>query len=133
MTILKDLAVVIDTYTDRNGAEKKKWLTIGQLHSSKEGREYITLEPHINLAAIPRKDGDSRVYVSMFEPKAKGDAPAAAPAQSAKPAPAAGMDDDVPFVFNMNSVSDIMGAPKSLMRARHGKRMLLLQANKADC
>lgn len=97
MTILKDLAVVIDTYTDRNGAEKKKWLTIGQLHSSKEGREYITLDPHINLAAIPLKDGDSRVYVSMFEPKAKVDAPAAAPAQSAKPA-AAGMDDDVPFM-----------------------------------
>jgi hypothetical protein len=99
MTILKDLAVVIDTYTDRNGAEKKKWLTIGQLHASKEGREYITLEPHINLAAIPRKDGDSRVYVSMFEPKQKDGAPAAAPAQSARPAPAAGMDDsDVPFM-----------------------------------
>jgi hypothetical protein len=96
MTILKDLAVVIDTYTDRNGAEKKKWLTIGQVHSSKEGREYITLEPHINLAAIPRKDGDSRVYVSMFELKARDGAPAA-PAQSAKPAPA--MDDsDIPFM-----------------------------------
>ena len=96
MTILKDLAVVIDTYTDRNGAEKKKWLTIGQLHASKEGREYITLEPHINLAAIPRKDGDSRVYVSMFEPKQKDGAPTAQ-AQAAKPAAGAGMDDDIPF------------------------------------
>ena len=96
MTILKDLAVVIDTYTDRNGAEKKKWLTIGQVHSSKEGREYITLEPHINLAAIPRKDGDSRVYVSMFEPKARGDAPAAAPRGTPQTPPP--MDDDVPFM-----------------------------------
>ena len=43
------------------------------------------------------------------------------------------LDDDVPFAFNMNTVSDTVGAPKGLMRARHGKGMLLLQANKADC
>jgi single-strand DNA-binding protein len=42
------------------------------------------------------------------------------------------MDDDIPFAFNMNTVSDAMGAPTGLMKARNGKRMLLLQANKAD-
>lgn len=68
--ILKELVVVLDTYTNSNGEEKKKWITIGHLHSTKDGlREYITLEPHINLAAIPRKEGDNRVYVNLFEPR----------------------------------------------------------------
>lgn len=44
-----------------------------------------------------------------------------------------GMEDNIPFAFNMNTVCDTMGAPIGLMRSRHGKRMLLLQANKADC
>jgi len=100
MTILKDLAVVQETYTDRNGEQKKKWLNIGQLHEH-EGREYIVLYPHINLAALPRKEGDSRLFVSMFEPKAKeGEKPAqtASKAPANKPA-ASGFDDDsdVPF------------------------------------
>lgn len=46
------------------------------------------------------------------------------------------MEDDVPFLFNMNTVSDILGAPRSLMRAnraKDGEKMLLLQANKTDC
>lgn len=42
------------------------------------------------------------------------------------------LEDDIPFAFNMNSISDAMGKPKGLMRARNGKNMLLLQANKTD-
>jgi len=95
--ILKELAVVLDTYTNSNGEEKKKWLTIGHIHQTKNGdREYITLEPHINLAAIPRKEGDNRVYVNLFEPRK--DKPEAQP--SKKPghdAPASFDDHDVPF------------------------------------
>ena len=92
--MIKELVVVIDTYTDRNGNEKKKWLKVGELHQSKEGREYITLEPHINLAAIPRKEGDSRIFVSMFEPKAKDEPAKPAPGHDA---PAAFDSEDVPF------------------------------------
>lgn len=42
------------------------------------------------------------------------------------------MDDDIPFLFNMNTLCDTMGAPKALWRAKHGKGMLLLRANQAD-
>ena len=105
MTILKDLAVVQETYTDRNGEQKKKWLTIGQIHASNEGREYIVLYPWINLAAIPRKEGDSRLFVSIFEPKVRDEVKPAhevKPAQTAskapaKPEPAFDNDSDVPF------------------------------------
>jgi single-strand DNA-binding protein len=43
------------------------------------------------------------------------------------------LEDDIPFAFNMNTVCDTMGQSRGLMKARHGKRMLLLQTNKADC
>lgn len=88
--IIKELAVVIRTYTDRDGHEKKVWKNIGAIHTSKEGREYMVLDPLINLAAIPRKEGDDRVFVSMFEPKDK----------PVKPAQSGGFDDvkdDIPW------------------------------------
>lgn len=31
------------------------------------------------------------------------------------------MEDDIPFIFNMNTVTDVMGEAKGLIRARHGK------------
>lgn len=71
MTIVKELAVVTRIYTDKQGNEKKVWKNIGAIHTSSKGSEYIVLDPLINLAAIPRKDGDDRVFVSMFEPKEK--------------------------------------------------------------
>jgi hypothetical protein len=68
--IVKELAIVTRVYTDRDGKEKKVWKNIGAIHEH-EGRQYITLDSLINLAAVPRKDGDDRVFVSMFEPKPK--------------------------------------------------------------
>ena len=67
--IIKELAVVKSTY-EKNGETKKVWMNIGQVHEH-EGREYITLDPTVNLAALPRKQGDDRLFVSMFEPKQK--------------------------------------------------------------
>lgn len=44
----------------------------------------------------------------------------------------ADMDDDVPFLFNVCSVRDTMGAPKSWWRARYGKGLSILRANKTE-
>lgn len=71
MTILKTLSVVASKYTTKDGQEKTRWLTVGHLHEGTKG-QYITLDPTINLAAIPRKEGDDRVYVNLFDPKPKG-------------------------------------------------------------
>lgn len=89
--IKKNLVIVADTYTDRNGNEKKKWQTIGQLHEGKHG-DYITLDPLVNLGAIPRKEGDSRVYVNLFDIKDRGDG-GNAPRQDAPP----DLNDDIPW------------------------------------
>ena len=45
------------------------------------------------------------------------------------------MDDDIPFLFNLNAICDTMGLSKSIHRSKYGKngkRMHLLQANQAD-
>jgi len=91
MTILKNLVVKNGSYTTRDGQEKHRYLTIGQLHSGQNG-EYITIDAHINLAAIPRKDGDTRVMVSLYEPREAGEKPRSAPAKGGDFA-----DDDIPW------------------------------------
>lgn len=94
--ILKELAVVADVYKDREGNDKKVWKNIGAIHATKDGKQYMTLDPMVNLAAVPRKEGDSRVYVSMFEPKAK-QALAAAQSSPTGNSGFSDMDDDLPF------------------------------------
>lgn len=92
MTIIKNLSVKNGSY-EQNGQTKHRYLTIGHLHSSKDGNEYITLDAHINLAAIPRKDGDTRVMVSLYDPKPRD---GEAPKQSAAVVDD-GFGDEIPF------------------------------------
>lgn len=85
MTILKELTIATGKYTDQTGAEKTRWKTIGHLHDGSKG-QYITLDSLVNLAAVPRKDGDDRVYVNMFDPKPKDGQRPSKPAPKAAPA-----------------------------------------------
>lgn len=89
MPIKKNLVVVTGTWTNRDGETKKNYKTIGQLHEGSNG-DYITLESDVNLAAYPRKEGDNRVMVSLYDPKPREGAPARTP----PPAPARSVDDD---------------------------------------
>jgi len=91
MTILYELSVVTGQY-ESGGEVKKRWQNIGHLHESSDGRQYITLNPVINLAAIPRREGDDRVYVNLFEPKKK-ESGKASPATKFQQVP----DDDLAF------------------------------------
>ena len=88
--IKKKLVVKNGSYQTRDGQEKNRWVTIGALHEY-EGREYITLDGHIALPALI-KDGDTRVFVSLFDPDNKG---------PARPQGGGGasndFNDDVPF------------------------------------
>lgn len=71
MTILKELCVAAGKY-ELNGEEKTRWTRIGHLHETQDKtRQYITLDPTYNLAAFPKKEGDDRLYVNMFDPKPK--------------------------------------------------------------
>lgn len=94
--ITKRLVVKNGSY-QKGGEEKTRWLQIGAVHEH-EGREYITLDRHINLGALPTREGDTRVFVSIFDEDGQKDA---APARQAKK-PAGGFakddfGDEIPF------------------------------------
>ena len=92
-----DVAVVTGKYTDQQGQTKNRYMNIGAVMTGDNG-PFLLLDPMVNLAAVPRDPGKDRVLCSLFEPRDNTQAPAAAPRQAQRPAPAQQpMDDDVPF------------------------------------
>lgn len=92
--ILKNLVVKNGSYTDRDGKDRGRYVVIGQLHDGKDGGQYVTLDAHVNLAAFPRRDGDTRVMVSLYDPKPRDVPPDKLRSASA---PEPGFDDEIPF------------------------------------
>lgn len=83
MSIQYEVMASTGTYTDKNGQEKRRWLKCGIVMTTKTGGLAMKLE------AVPvGSDG----WFSLFEPKAKDDAPA-----PRKAASVADMPDDAPF------------------------------------
>ena len=94
-----DIAVKTGSYQDGQGQTKNRYMNIGAVMQGDNG-PFLLLDPMVNLAAAPREPGKDRVICSLFEPRQDGQqaAPAAAPRQPSRPAPAsAPMDDDIPF------------------------------------
>jgi hypothetical protein len=101
--IVKNLVVTNGEYTTRDGETKRRYVTIGQLHEH-DGRQYITLDAHVNLAGFPRKEGESRVFANLYDPQPRGqETQSAAPRSEMAPsrttsAPSDGFEDnDIPF------------------------------------
>ena len=49
---MKDLSVVIETYTSQDGQKKAKHMKIGALGVSQAGKEYILLDTTVNLSGV---------------------------------------------------------------------------------
>ena len=105
----------------------------------------VYIEGRIQTRKWQDKDGQDRYTteikvdsMKMLGRKSDDEARADNPAQRATPpaAPSAGsfddFEDDIPFLFNMNTLCDTMGQPLSLWRAKHGKGLSVLRANKTD-
>lgn len=110
---------------DKN--DKAVFRKIGAVIKTKDGVYMLKLE------TIPVIGWDGWAYLNP--PKPKEDRPP----QRQSPARSGGvfddMVDDIPFLFNMNTVSDVLGAPRGLWRAnraKNGETMLLLRANETD-
>lgn len=99
MAKLHDLAVVIGTYTDRSGQEKKRWKNIGSIIETRDGGKVILLDRTFNPAGVPTEPGRDSIMISMFAPKDASSG--AAPTPTASLPAAAGnfndMADDIPF------------------------------------
>jgi hypothetical protein len=64
-----DLAVKTGTYTDRNGAEKGRWMNVGSVLETNDGGKVILLNRTFNPAGVPNPENRDTVMLSMFEPK----------------------------------------------------------------
>ena len=95
-----DICVAVGKYTDRNGAEKKRWLNVGRVMTGDDGGKMHILERTFNPSGVPI-DKYEGVVLCMFECKdkdsttngvhkgmtAQGDIPASNPVET----------DEIPF------------------------------------
>lgn len=99
MKKIKDLAVKVGEYTDRNGNKKGKWQNIGVIMQDDKGGEMMLIERWFNPAGVPNPDNRSSIIVSRFDPKEPGVSqtaqavPAAQPPETTK----SDIDDEIPF------------------------------------
>lgn len=93
---IKDLAVVVSSYTDNQGQTKNRYVNVGALMESDKG-QFLMLNRHFNPAGVPHRDGSDAILVSMFDPKERD---GQAPRQSSAPRGSgfdSDLDDSVPF------------------------------------
>lgn len=82
----KSLAVVTGTY-QKDGQEKNRYLTVGELVETDDKGSFIDLNPYINYTALPRKDG--RLLISVFSEKKE--------TTQTAPKASTGVEDGIPF------------------------------------
>lgn len=63
---MKKLSVANGTY-QKDGVEKTNWVSIGVINTNQNGKEYMLLDPTINLAGFPREAGQKNVMVNIFD------------------------------------------------------------------
>lgn len=72
--VLKELAVVVSTYEDRNsGQTKNRYKNIGVMMESTNDRgevnTFLMLDRSFNPAGVPFKPNSDKIMISMFDPK----------------------------------------------------------------
>ena len=53
----------------KDGQEKTSWKEVGVIMTSQAGKEFVLLDPTVNLAGFPREEGKDRVIASIFDDK----------------------------------------------------------------
>lgn len=88
-----DIVATTGEYSDSSGAVKKRNRTIGKIMTLENGRDFMLLDPFVNVGALPRQ-GDM-VMLSLFAPRQ--DDKRQGNRQPALSAPAQSNDSDLPF------------------------------------
>ena len=63
---MKKLAVANGQY-QKDGQTKTRWVNVGIINTTQEGKEYMLIDPTINFAAFPREEGKDMIMVGIFE------------------------------------------------------------------
>lgn len=98
-TKVYDVVVKVGEYQDSNGETKGRYENVGSVMKNDEGRSYVILKRTFNPAGVPNPNDRDSVILSLFKPDQNGNGGNAAPAASSakKSAPAADLDEEIPF------------------------------------
>lgn len=134
-----------ESWKDKSGEKKDKveWHSISAFGKLAEicGKylkkgSLVYIEGKIQTRKWKDKDGQDRYTTEIRADQMKmlGGQDNSTKQESSKPASSGfeDMSDDIPFLFNMNTVCDTLGKPLSYWRGRYGKEMSLVRANKTD-
>ena len=69
-----DLKVKVSEYTDKTGAKKGRWVTVGCVMAGEDGQEYWLLDRTFNPAGVPDLSGrgSESVLLCKFAPRQPG-------------------------------------------------------------
>lgn len=107
MTDVKDVCVVVGTYKDKNGDDKKRYETVGSYITKDDGGKFLKIKATFNPAGAMTRTDDGYVFLSLFDQKPRENSTPIKSYndtqgyKSAKQAPAQRtsdvLDDDIPF------------------------------------
>lgn len=83
----KNLAVAGKKYQKQDGTEGTEWTNLGILNVNKNGKEYLLLDPKINLAALPIGDNGMVMVAVTLDNNQQGGQQQQAPQQGGYQAP----------------------------------------------
>lgn len=69
--LVKDLSVIVGTYINKEGEQKNRYQTIGNIMESDDGNHFILLNRTFNIAGVPNPENRDAVVVGIYDPKGK--------------------------------------------------------------
>ena len=64
---MKKISIANGNYIGQDGQQKTNWVKVGVIGVSQNGKEYVLLDPTINLAAFKREDGKDMVMCTVYD------------------------------------------------------------------
>ena len=86
---IKDITAIVGEY-QKDGATKKIYRNVGELHQKDDGSQFILLDKIFNPAALAIA-GKDKIVLNLYEPKQKENS------TSGQNKPVDDMNDDIPF------------------------------------
>lgn len=94
---MKKIMIANGTYKTREGQDKTNWVKLGMIGVSQNGKEYVLLDPTINLAAF-KEQGKDMIMCSVFEDQQRQQTGMNSPVQHTQyRQPINDQDDGLPF------------------------------------
>ena len=64
---MRDIVIAGKKYTKRDGTQGTEWIKVGAMGTSQAGKDFLLLDPRINLAGFDREPGKDLVMCSIVD------------------------------------------------------------------